>query len=206
MARKETLRQKPEHKSLPKWSGAKKAPTKKIVPKKEKGDNIKPKAPSNSPFVPGNRWWELRSSAGIKPIFSDPDVLWGAACEYFDYVEEHPLEEEKGFAFQGVVTKEKFKKMRAMTLEGLCLFLDISTETWRAYRKSEVMSGVVSKVENVIRTQKFEGAAADLLNPNIIARDLGLNENLKQTLQNPDGSPLLYPALVELPPEDPIPT
>lgn len=31
-------------------------------------------------------------------------------------------------------------------------------------------------MEEIIRTQKFEGASADLLNPNIIARDLGLAE------------------------------
>jgi hypothetical protein len=33
--------------------------------------------------------------------------------------------------------------------------------------------GVVSRVENIIRTQKFEGPSAELLNRNIIARDLG---------------------------------
>ena len=32
---------------------------------------------------------------------------------------------------------------------------------------------VVSKAEKIIYEQKFTGAAADLLNPNIIARDLG---------------------------------
>ena len=32
----------------------------------------------------------------------------------------------------------------------------------------------MAKAESVIRSQKFAGAAADLLNANIIARDLGL--------------------------------
>ena len=32
------------------------------------------------------------------------------------------------------------------------------------------------RAESVIRSQKFAGAAADLLNANIIARDLGLAE------------------------------
>lgn len=32
----------------------------------------------------------------------------------------------------------------------------------------------MTRVEQIIRQQKFEGAAAELLNPNIIARDLGL--------------------------------
>ena len=35
---------------------------------------------------------------------------------------------------------------------------------------------VITDIETVIRTQKFEGAAADLLNANIIARDLGMTD------------------------------
>ena len=35
---------------------------------------------------------------------------------------------------------------------------------------------LTSKIENVIKSQKFAGAAADLLNANIIARDLGLKD------------------------------
>lgn len=36
------------------------------------------------------------------------------------------------------------------------------------------MLAVITQAEAVIYEQKFTGAAADLLNPNIIARDLGL--------------------------------
>jgi hypothetical protein len=66
--------------------------------------------------------------------------------------------------------------MRAMTIDGLCLFLDISTDTWKLYKDREDFIGVTRKAENVIRSQKFSGAAADLLNANIIARDLGLSD------------------------------
>lgn len=122
----------------------------------------------------GNRFWEARSSHGRKPIFAEPSHVWEAACEYFEWVEENPLLEEKGFAFQGVVTKETFAKMRAMTIDGLCIFLDIDRSTWTEYGKREGFSAIVTRVESVIRSQKFAGAAADLLNANIIARDLGL--------------------------------
>jgi hypothetical protein len=64
--------------------------------------------------------------------------------------------------------------MRAMTISGLCIFLDISRPTWVEYRAKEGFSSIVSRVDEIIRTQKFEGASADLLNPSIIARDLGL--------------------------------
>jgi hypothetical protein len=64
--------------------------------------------------------------------------------------------------------------MRAMTIGGLCIFLDIDEVTWRRWREVEDFCTVVSRAEQIIYQQKFTGAAADLLNPNIIARDLGL--------------------------------
>lgn len=137
----------------------------------------------------GNRFWEARASHGRDKIFSSPEVLWAACVEYFEWVEANPLLEEKGFAFQGVVTKETFSKMRAMTITGLCNFLGIGESTWSDYRDREDFSLVVKQVEGVICQQKFEGAAADLLNANIIARDLGLAEKKHNTNADPDGSP-----------------
>lgn len=77
--------------------------------------------------------------------------------------------------------------MRAMTLTGLCLFLDITDETWRAFRGREDLSGVVTQAEKVIYAQKFSGAAADLLNANIIARDLGLRDKQEHEVTGRDG-------------------
>lgn len=122
----------------------------------------------------GNRFWEARSSHGRNPKFESPEELWKACVEYFEWVEENPLWEMRPFAYQGEVVQEPVAKMRAMTLTGLCLFLDISDDTWRNYRANNDLLGVVTRAEKVIYDQKFSGAAADLLNPNIIARDLGL--------------------------------
>jgi hypothetical protein len=122
----------------------------------------------------GNKFWEARSSHGRKPIFATPDDLWAAAVEYFQWVEDNPLYEAKAFAYQGDVKIENMPKMRAMTVTGLCIFLDIDRTTWGEYGKREDFSIITARVEEVIRTQKFEGASADLLNANIIARDLGL--------------------------------
>ncbi|WP_227731548.1 DNA-packaging protein [Yersinia proxima] len=132
----------------------------------------------------GNRFWEARSSHGRNPKFESADALWAACCEYFEWVEANPLWEMKAFAYQGEVTQEKIAKMRAMTLAGLCLFLDVSDDTWRNYRANKDFLGVVTQVESVIYSQKFAGAAADLLNANIIARDLGLadKKEVSQTI------------------------
>jgi hypothetical protein len=131
---------------------------------------------NDMPAPKGNQFWKARSSHGRNPIFESPEQLWAACLEYFQWVEDNPLQEVKGFAFQGVVRKKTFPKMRAMTIGGLCLFLDISTDTWANYRTQEDFFVVTTRAENVIFQQKFAGAAADLLNANIIARDLGLKE------------------------------
>lgn len=131
--------------------------------------------PETGRFLPANRFWTARSSAGPKPKFSSAEALWTACVEYFDWCANNPLWEDRLVTFQGSATHEPVAKMRAMTLTGLCLFLDVTRETWSDWRKNRSdLSGVIAQAEAVIYEQKFTGAAADLLNPNIIARDLGL--------------------------------
>ncbi|WP_076707039.1 DNA-packaging protein [Yersinia enterocolitica] len=134
----------------------------------------------------GNRFWEARSSHGRNPKFESADALWAACCEYFEWVEANPLWEMKAFAYQGAVTQEPIAKMRAMTLTGLCLFLDIADSTWQTFRVREDLSVITTRAEKVIYDQKFSGAAADLLNANIIARDLGLKEQSQVEDVTPD--------------------
>jgi hypothetical protein len=136
----------------------------------------------------GNSFWKARSSHGRKPIFESPEDLWAAASEYFEWVEANPLYEDKVTSFQGVNTHEPIAKMRAMTIMGLCIFLDISRRTWDEYRERQDFLPITTCVEDIIRTQKFEGASADLLNPNIIARDLGLADKSEHT--GKDGGPI----------------
>ena len=136
----------------------------------------------------GNSFWKARSSHGRKPIFSSADQLWDACVEYFVWVEENPLKESQAFAYQGEVKVSEIPKMRAMTLAGLCIFLDINRSTWDEYRVKDDFSEVSTRVDEVIRAQKFEGAAAGLLNASIIARDLGLSD--KSELTGKGGDPI----------------
>jgi hypothetical protein len=127
----------------------------------------------------GNQFWKARASHGRDLIFETPEILWEACEEYFQWVEDNPLKEQKVFAYQGEVSENGYvevDKMRAMTISGLCLFLDISETTWDLYRRRKDFVGVTSQAERVIYNQKFSGASADLLNANIIARDLGLKD------------------------------
>lgn len=146
----------------------------------------------------GNRFWEARSSHGRKPKFAKASELEDACMQYFEWVEEHPLHEEVLVTHMGDVFHDTKTKMRAMTLEGLCLFIGIAPQTWREWRGSPAtptnpaapgrkdLSAVMEWVENVIRTQKFEGAAAGFLNANIISRDLGLADRSAATMEAGD--------------------
>lgn len=128
----------------------------------------------------GNQFWKIRSKHGRDKLFETPELLYEAACEYFQWCDKHPLKEQKAFSYQGKITRTTLNKMRAYTLKGLCLYLKCSESYFRAFKstadenKDEDFLTVIEEIENIIYTQKFEGAAADLLNSNIIARELGL--------------------------------
>ena len=128
----------------------------------------------------GNKFWLKRNKDGRNRIFDTPSELWESACCYFEWVIDNPLLESKAFAYQGVVTKGEIPKLRAMTKEGLYIHLGIGRSTWDDYKARDDFSAVCEDVENIIREQKFTGAAAGLLNPSIIASDLGLDKSIEK--------------------------
>lgn len=147
------------------------------------------KDPVTGRFTAGNRWWEARSSQGRNPIFENADDLKEACLEYFDWNESNPLYKDQLVTFQGQATHEPIAQMRALSLNGLCMFLDISRSLWNQWRTTRPdFLEVIDMVENAIFRQKFEGASADLLNASIIARDLGLADKAQVDHSSADGS------------------
>jgi len=144
-----------------------------------------------SPAPKYNKYWKFREKHGRDFKYS-PDILWDEAEKYFEWVTSNPLMEEKQFAFQGKVTTHNAPKMSAMTITGFCLFADITLQTLENYKANKDFIDIVTRIENIIKTQKFEGAAAELLNSNIIARDLGLTDNSKLNIGGQKGNPLTH--------------
>ncbi len=136
----------------------------------------------------GNRFWEMRSKHGRDRLFETPDLLWEAACEYFGWCDENPLIETD---FKGKDADEvHIPRIRAYTLQGLCLYLDCNAGYFTDFETAlkeddtetaEDFSRVITRIRETIFTQKFEGAAAGLLNANIISRDLGLVDRKDMT-------------------------
>ncbi len=127
----------------------------------------------------GNAIW--KATAGRGQRFTDAESLWAAAVRYFEWAEANPLYEQKYFTYKGELKADRVARMRAMSVPGLRMFLGIGRKAWAEYCASGDFSEVAAHIEDVIRTQKLEGAAAGLLNASIIGRDLDLDEKKKRT-------------------------
>jgi len=139
----------------------------------------------------GNKFWELRSKHGRDKLFATPELMWEAATEYFTYIQETPLEQEEIVKYKDYYEKVSISKMRPFTLIGLCLYLDCSSSYFREFKSNiketdKDFLTVITRIEETIYNQKFEGAASGFLNPNIIARDLGLMDKTDITTNGKD--------------------
>ncbi len=130
-----------------------------------------------------NEFWKLRSKHGRDKLFASPELLWEAACEYFAWCEDNPLIEVD---FKGKDADEvRIPKLRAFTIIGICHYLGVNTDYLSDFKDSlkgktdelsKDFSRTITRINEVIYNQKFTGAAAGFLHPNIIARDLGLRD------------------------------
>lgn len=142
---------------------------------------------TNGTFAPGNKLWEARSSAGPMPAFEHPDALWRACVEYFEWAHSNPLLEAKAFPTKDEVRVDLMPRLRALTITGLCLFLDVSRETWNGWKTEDHklyrtdLVDIIKRAEAVIYEQKLTAASAGLLNPNLIAREMGLADKVETT-------------------------
>lgn len=122
-----------------------------------------------------DKYWK-KKKVGRKRKFT-PTQLWNAACDYFQWVEDNPLYEENAANYKGQITYYKIEKPRAMSVYRMCSFIGLDYSNYTRYRNDEKYTDVCAEIDTIIREQKFEGAAAGLFHPVIIARDLGLKEH-----------------------------
>lgn len=128
-----------------------------------------------------------RSRSATCFFFTARDVE--RAVEYFKWCGQHQLVEEKIGFFQGEPTSGFVGHKRPMTISGLCVFLNISRETWYNYKKNAEYFDIVKSIDDVMFEQKFAGAAVGLFNANIIARDLGLTDKQEIKMDNAQVTP-----------------
>ena len=138
-------------------------------------------------WLNGNEYWKLRSKDGRDKIFPSPEDFSNACNEYFQWCSDNPLIESvpmkrKINRDEEVIEMIQVPKMRPFTIQGLCNYLDISVKTFALYETRDEFIPVTTRARQIIYNQKFEGAASGFLNPNIIARDLGLVDKKENTV------------------------
>lgn len=136
----------------------------------------------------GNSFWELRSKHGRDKLFTTPELMWQAACEYFQWCQDNPFFKREAKTvnigdYQSEIQIAEIPQMRPFTMHGLCSYLNCNTVYFNHFEKDlgakqdELSKGfrqVITRIRETIYQQKFEGAAIGVFNANIIARDLGL--------------------------------
>jgi len=139
-------------------------------------------------FPKGNEFWKARSVNKPDKIFSTPEALWEAALEYFTWVENNPLWEQRLVTYLGEWERVDMPKKRMMTLEGLCSFLGVTTRTWHNYKNYEGYEETCRLIFDLITQQNVEGAASNQLNQLIVVRKLGLKD--KKELSGDQNAPI----------------
>lgn len=138
-------------------------------------------------FEKGNKLWEFRKNVGRPKKFTDPDELWQKACEYFEWCDKHPWHKQdfvRGGDSAGM--KVELQTDRPYAIEELCIFLGVNTQYFSQINlesfpenKRDDFSLVISHIRGIIDSQQFSGAAVGAFSPNLIARRLGLADNIK---------------------------
>ena len=134
-------------------------------------------------FTNGNEFWKLKSKFGRDKIFETPEILEAECNEYIIQTSQLTLDEQ---SWHGKDGDEKTKHHPVpLTLTGLWVFLNISKSVWYDYKARPAFLEVITRVEAIFFTQKFNYASTGHFNANIIARDLGLidkqDHNVKLT-------------------------
>lgn len=128
----------------------------------------------------GNDFWTARSKHGREKLFTSPEILWEAACEYFTWCKNNPWFRTEYIGKE--VIEVKIPIERPFTLIGLCVFLGVSSSYFRVFKSTlkeadkEYLT-VITRIEEIIYTQQFEGATVGVFKENIISRNLGLKDN-----------------------------
>jgi hypothetical protein len=128
----------------------------------------------------GNRWWQLRATSGREKIFSTPEHLWKAACEYFEATDTRKWK-KKDWVGKDALEVER-ETETPYTWTGLALFLDVDSRTLRNYANEDSYKDffpIISRIQDIIYTQKIEGATVGAFNANIVSRELGLADKVE---------------------------
>lgn len=126
---------------------------------------------------------KLIGKGGRELAFKTPLVLAEKCQDYFNYIDDNPWYK---IDFKGPRLKRVDVPCAVpYSLEGLLVYLGVSSAFWRNFRnglsekktlsknEKDGFCSVLESVEHVIRTRKFNGGAVGVFNSRLMAFDLG---------------------------------
>lgn len=121
----------------------------------------------------GNEYWKLADWG--KPKSYEPIPLWQKFIAYHDWSTSSPWYKNEAIkSGDSAGQLIKIPTERPLTIKGFCIYAEIASQTFYNYEKDEAYIEIITRIREIIYTQKFEGAVVGAFNANIIARDLGL--------------------------------
>lgn len=145
-------------------------------------------------FVKGNQLWQMVKNPGRRALTSDPAELWQKAVDYFNWADANPLYKEEPVKHQGEGTTMELSLGRPYSMDAFTIFAGVSGSYFRT-RKLELadkedmktatpqeldLLETILLIEATVRTQRFDGAAVNIFNSNLISRVDGYADNVNQ--------------------------
>lgn len=112
---------------------------------------------------------------GRPRTYESPELLWAAACEYFEYVDSNQLERIEGIkSGDRAGMTMTIPVRRPYTKIGMQCYLGLNSSYLRDLKDDSDFSAVLELIDKVIETQQLESALAGLTNAMLTSRLLGL--------------------------------
>ncbi|MCF0178622.1 MAG: terminase [Bacteroidales bacterium] len=117
-----------------------------------------------------------------------PEQLFQLAVKYFEWAEGQAIKAIETASHQGIVTESLVHKPRVFTLTAFQLFAGIPEKSYANMRKQPGFDDVCDWIQSVIYEQKYQLASNNIINSNLIGKDLGIDKPQEVNINNASNS------------------
>lgn len=159
-------------------------------------DNVELDRSTNRPrFVKGNQLWQtVKIRKGARALITDAGELWQKAIDYFNWCDHNPQYRPEAIKHQGEGSTMDMSLGRPYSVDAFTIYCGVSRSYFRT-RKAELgdkeaaktarpeeleLLDMIHLIEDIIRTQRFDGAAVGIFKENLISRVDGYADNINQ--------------------------
>lgn len=141
----------------------------------------------------GNKLWKIQAEHSKDTLLASPRLLLESAFEYFAWCDKHPLSKSEAVKSGSECGRIiEIPLSRPYSVSGFCGYIGCSVsylEQVRATADSEV-NEAIERIEDIVRTQLFEGAAIGTFSTSIVSKWMGEPSVQTSDNESPEGSVL----------------